>query len=236
MPQTDKTFVLLPPVKNVRDTPFIEHDMTMLVYTPELIKAVFARRYYRNDAWGKIAKDLKIDIEHVRKAFARGRLLKINPTWADVTPLITYETVHVTPPGPKVPKKRPHTVKPRRTWSDELIAWTVAQHRLLGRSVSAIWRSLEKFYPISGGPAYATLVKWTSGTAAASPSALELFPFFETEHRPAGRPAAPKVAAPPKQKKPSKTAQRMADAAERRQRNAEARAKGRAFLEAQKLS
>lgn len=227
MPQADTVFALFPAVKNVRDTPFEEHDETRLIYSPDLVKTVFARRYYRNDSWSKIARDLKLDIEQVKRAFARGRTLKINPSWIDVSPVIEYEQVHVV-----APKARTYTLKgpkaSHRAWGDELVGWVLAQHELMGRSAAELHRSLERFYPISGAPSQTLIYKWLMrGSKQAvglqvTPDLLELFPFYETEDRPVGRPSAPVVKVKP-----------LTESQAQRQRSEAARAIGREFLKAQ---
>jgi hypothetical protein len=227
MPQADTIFALFPAVKNVRHTPFEEHDATRLIYSPGLIKTVFARRYYRNDSWSKIARDLKLDIEQVKRAFARGRTLKINPSWIDAAPEIQYEQVHI-----EKPKARTYNLKgpksPHRSWGDEIVGWVLAQHELMGRSTAELHRSLERFYPISGAPSLTLIYKWVmrdSKQAAGlkvTPELLELFPFYETEARPAGRPSLPVTKVKP-----------LTEAQLRRQRSDAARAIGRAFLEQQ---
>lgn len=230
MRRTDSVFTLLPPVKNVRQTPFKERDATRLIYSPELIKTVFARRYYHNHSWSKIALELKIDRDQAVHAFARGRVLKVNPKWANVTPLIEYEQVRVTATTPTMPSLNPKKSYVKRKWSDELVVWVLAQHSLMQRSVSAIQRSLELLYPISGGPSYSVITKWldrkTMQTQAldVKAEALELFPFYETKDPDLGRPPVKRSATKPKP---------ISAAMLRRQRNAEARAKGREFLKHQ---
>ena len=91
-----------------------EHaPLRKLVITPELTKAVIARRQFVHMPWTQIVKELGLDsVDDARKVFNKGqggRNGLMNVRWVHETPPAVYEAVMITPAQPK-PKPKPKTV------------------------------------------------------------------------------------------------------------------------------
>jgi hypothetical protein len=139
---TDNTVArqILPNVHKVKSTPFTARDRKVLVYTPELIKAINARNVYKHTPPSVIATELGMDRAQVLRAIALGRKLLVKESWAAYKPELTYMTVRDEPPS--APAQRKYKYKTDFKWPLDLVKWAIAQHDINGHGATAILHAL----------------------------------------------------------------------------------------------
>lgn len=99
---------LFPACPRVGPTDFsLEHKR--LVYTPEIIKAVVARRFWRSMTWGAIAKELSLTREQVTAAYGKGKDRLVKEELAHAVPELEFEDADK-------PIKIPQRTVSYRTW------------------------------------------------------------------------------------------------------------------------
>lgn len=104
---------VMPKVPRLTSTDYDRPQEQSLVYTTELVSAAFARRYWSNDSYSKIADDLGISIEEAKKAVSKKHKdAKVYKSWCDVIPPLEYKTTVVRVRPVKVEDKA--TVQLRR--------------------------------------------------------------------------------------------------------------------------
>ena len=150
---------ILPNMPKLKLSPRVAHDRKVLIYTPELLKAISARITYLHRRPGEIAAELGMDKSQVLRAIGLGRKLLIKDTWATFKPTLTYDVVH---DAPREAKTRAYVRKSpvaQDKWPLTLIKWVIAQHEHNGHSGTAIYRALppEDFTAL---PTQATIHLW----------------------------------------------------------------------------
>jgi hypothetical protein len=142
------------------------------VYTPELIKSVYARTFYRKRTFTSISSELNLSLDQVKKAYTRGRVIGlVNEKWVSYVPELVYEAQ----------VKAPRVYEPRNEqeakWPDELVLWVIAQTKFHQRSAYDIGNVIANKQ--LKAPSTITVQGWANGRTKQS---RRLLPIVIPEH------------------------------------------------------
>ena len=160
------------PQLRVKATPFAPKVRKELAYTPELIKAIWARNVYRRMTNNAIAAELGLNAWQIAKAIGLGRKLLVKEAWAVVIPQLVYNDVLDTPEpakvvtNVKVKVKQTRTLKtePKLKWPSALIKWAMAQADFNGHGSTSIARAIAESGKFITSPSATTVNFWISRT------------------------------------------------------------------------